>query len=56
MEISELALFKIDLELAPTTPEGWPDEDFLLERLQDAGALDWSRAALSLAASAARNL
>ncbi len=23
------------LELAPTTPEGWPDEDYLVERLQD---------------------
>ena len=23
------------LELAPTTPEGWPDEDYLLERLAD---------------------
>ncbi len=25
----------VDLELAPTTPEGWPDEDRLLERLRD---------------------
>ena len=25
----------VDLELAPTTPEGWPDEAHLLERLQD---------------------
>ena len=25
----------IQLELAPTTPEGWPDEDRLLERLAD---------------------
>jgi cysteine desulfurase / selenocysteine lyase len=23
------------LELAPTTPEGWPDEEYLLERVQD---------------------
>ncbi|MFL5548108.1 MAG: aminotransferase class V-fold PLP-dependent enzyme, partial [Gemmatimonadales bacterium] len=23
------------LELAPTTPEGWPDEDYLVERLRD---------------------
>jgi selenocysteine lyase/cysteine desulfurase len=25
----------VTLELAPTTPEGWPDEDYLLERLGD---------------------
>lgn len=25
----------VTLELAPTTPEGWPDEDYLLERLND---------------------
>jgi len=25
----------VELELAPTTPEGWPDEDYLLERLTD---------------------
>jgi cysteine desulfurase / selenocysteine lyase len=25
----------VTLELAPTTPEGWPDEDYLLERLTD---------------------
>jgi cysteine desulfurase/selenocysteine lyase len=25
----------VTLELAPTTPEGWPNEDHLLERLQD---------------------
>jgi selenocysteine lyase/cysteine desulfurase len=25
----------VTLELAPTTPEGWPDEDHLLERLRD---------------------
>ena len=25
----------VTLELAPTTPEGWPDEDYLLERLKD---------------------
>jgi cysteine desulfurase/selenocysteine lyase len=25
----------VTLELAPTTPEGWPDEDYLLERLAD---------------------
>lgn len=25
----------VTLELAPTTQEGWPDEDFLLERLRD---------------------
>jgi cysteine desulfurase / selenocysteine lyase len=25
----------VTLELAPTTPEGWPDEGFLLERLRD---------------------
>jgi cysteine desulfurase/selenocysteine lyase len=25
----------VSLELAPTTPEGWPDESFLLERLTD---------------------
>src|SRR3954467_6277691 len=25
----------VTLELAPTTPEGWPDEDRLLERLRD---------------------
>src|SRR5687767_13713017 len=23
------------LELAPTTPEGWPDESYLLERMRD---------------------
>ena len=25
----------VTLELAPTTPEGWPDEDYLLERVRD---------------------
>jgi cysteine desulfurase / selenocysteine lyase len=25
----------VTLELAPTTPEGWPDEAYLLERIQD---------------------
>jgi cysteine desulfurase/selenocysteine lyase len=25
----------VTLELAPTTPEGWPDEDYLLDRLTD---------------------
>jgi len=25
----------IGLELAPTTPDGWPDEDFLVERIAD---------------------
>ena len=25
----------VTLELAPTTPEGWPDENYLLERLRD---------------------
>jgi cysteine desulfurase / selenocysteine lyase len=25
----------VTLELAPTTPEGWPDEDYLVERLAD---------------------
>jgi selenocysteine lyase/cysteine desulfurase len=25
----------VHLELAPTTPEGWPNEEYLLERLQD---------------------
>jgi cysteine desulfurase / selenocysteine lyase len=25
----------ISLELAPTTPEGWPDEDYLVDRLRD---------------------
>jgi cysteine desulfurase / selenocysteine lyase len=25
----------VSLELAPTTPEGWPDEDYLLERVED---------------------
>jgi cysteine desulfurase / selenocysteine lyase len=25
----------VTLELAPTTPEGWPNEDYLLERLSD---------------------
>jgi selenocysteine lyase/cysteine desulfurase len=25
----------VTLELAPTTPEGWPDEDYLLSRLRD---------------------
>ncbi len=25
----------VTLELAPTTPEGWPDEDYLVERLRD---------------------
>ena len=25
----------VTLELAPTTPEGWPNEEYLLERLQD---------------------
>lgn len=25
----------VDVELAPTTPEGWPDEDYLTERLGD---------------------
>src|SRR3954449_5778847 len=25
----------VTLELAPTTPEGWPDEDYLVERLSD---------------------
>jgi len=25
----------IALELAPTTPEGWPDEDYLVDRLRD---------------------
>ena len=25
----------VTLELAPTTPEGWPDEEYLLERLTD---------------------
>lgn len=25
----------VSLELAPTTPEGWPDEEYLLERLTD---------------------
>jgi cysteine desulfurase/selenocysteine lyase len=25
----------VTLELAPTTPEGWPDEDYLVERLGD---------------------
>lgn len=25
----------ITLELAPTTPEGWPDEDYLVDRLRD---------------------
>jgi cysteine desulfurase / selenocysteine lyase len=25
----------VTLELAPPTPQGWPDEDYLLERLQD---------------------
>jgi cysteine desulfurase/selenocysteine lyase len=26
----------VELELAPTTPEGWPDEEYLLDRLRDA--------------------
>jgi cysteine desulfurase / selenocysteine lyase len=25
----------VTLELAPTTPQGWPDEEYLLDRLQD---------------------
>ncbi len=25
----------IEVELAPCTPEGWPDEDYLIERLED---------------------
>ncbi len=25
----------IDVELAPVSPEGWPDEDYLVERLED---------------------
>src|SRR5256884_2680811 len=25
----------VDVELAPCTPEGWPDEDYLVERLHD---------------------
>jgi len=25
----------IDVELAPCTPQGWPDEDYLVERLED---------------------
>jgi selenocysteine lyase/cysteine desulfurase len=25
----------IDVEIAPCTPEGWPDEDYLIERLED---------------------
>src|SRR5206468_363476 len=25
----------IEVELAPCTPEGWPDEDFLLSRMRD---------------------
>jgi cysteine desulfurase / selenocysteine lyase len=25
----------VTLELAPTTPEGWPDEDYLIDRLSD---------------------
>src|SRR3989441_11042151 len=25
----------VEVELAPCTPEGWPDEDYLVERLHD---------------------